>query len=306
MQANMSSELSGLPTPQESETNALALERMGSRERTSFLLLSIPSVAIVFVVLILPLAWLVWLSLFNESGGFTLDNYARMMRPVYLRTFITTFEISGIVTVSCVLLGYPVAYLLSQSPARLTQICMTAVLLPFWTSVLVRTYAWMVLLQREGLINHWLINAGIIDQPMQLVYNFFGTVVGMVHVMLPFFILPLYAAMKGIDPVLLSAASNCGATPTQAFRQVFLPLSLPGVLSGVVLVFVLCLGFYLTPALLGGGKVSMWSMQISDTISMYGNWGAASALGVALLVVAAAILWLLQRVFNVNALERMQ
>ncbi|MGQ3294505.1 MAG: ABC transporter permease, partial [Shinella sp.] len=159
------------------------------------------------------------------------------------------------------------------------------------TSVLVRTYAWLVLLQRKGVINDWLLSIGVIDQPLALVHNLTGTIIGMVHVMLPFLILPLYASMKAIDPVLLRAAANCGASPSQAFRQVFLSLSMPGLASGIALTFVLCLGFYLTPALLGGGRVAMWSTQIADTVAKFSNWGAASALSVALLVVTAVILW---------------
>jgi ABC-type spermidine/putrescine transport system permease subunit I len=166
--------------------------------------------------------------------------------------------------------------------------------------VLVRTYAWLVILQRRGLINEWLQGLGLISEPLPLVHNMLGTVIGMVHVMLPFLILPLYASMKAIDPVLLRAAANCGASPATAFRQVFLPLSLPGLAAGVGLVFVLCLGFFVTPSLLGGGKVAMWAMQIADNISLYANWGAASALGVALLVVTAAILWLLRLAFRTS------
>jgi ABC-type spermidine/putrescine transport system permease subunit I len=129
-----------------------------------------------------------------------------------------------------------------------------------------------------------------------------GTLIGMTHVMLPCLVFPLYAAMKSIDKAYLRAAANCGATPAQAFRQVFFPLTLPGLSAGVVLVFVLCLGYYITPALLGGGKVIMWAMQIDSSISMYSNWGAASALGVALVAVTLAILYLLNRVFRVEAL----
>jgi ABC-type spermidine/putrescine transport system permease subunit I len=143
----------------------------------------------------------------------------------------------------------------------------------------------------------------VISTPLPLVHNMLGTVIGMVHVMLPFLILPLYASMRSIDPVYMRAAANCGATPSQAFRQVFLPMSLPGLAAGVALVFVLCLGFFVTPALLGGGRVAMWAMQIANNISVYGNWGAASALGVVLLVVTAIILYAFKRLFRVDTFE---
>ena len=280
--------------------NATTLRRQGARERRALASLTLPGALLIFVVLILPIGWLFWLSFFGPSGVATLDNYARMLRPDYVRTFISTFQVAGLVTLVCVLLGYPVAYLLSQLPDRVASILMIFVILPFWTSVLVRTYAWLVLLQRTGLINTWLTDAGIIAEPLPLVHNLLGTVIGMVHVMLPFLILPLYASMKAIDPVYMRAAANCGASPAQAFRQVFLPMSLPGLAAGVGLVFVLCLGFFVTPALLGGGRVAMWAMQIANNISVYGNWGAASALGVVLLIVTAIILFAFKRLFKVE------
>jgi ABC-type spermidine/putrescine transport system permease subunit I len=166
----------------------------------------------------------------------------------------------------------------------------------------VRTYSWLVLLQRRGLINSWLVGMGVISEPIPLVNNFFGTVVGMLHVLLPFMILPLYSSMKSIDPTYVKAASSCGASPLRAFWDMFFPLSRPGLFAGTVLVFILCLGFYLTPALLGGGRVSMWSMQIANNVSTYSNWGAASSLGVLLLVVTLVILAVLNRVFRVDKL----
>lgn len=282
--------------------NAASLKRDGQRERAFLWSLTLPGAILIFIVLVLPIAWLFWLSFFGPAGEPTLVNYERMLRPAYTRTFTTTLKVAGLVTVVCTLLGYPVAYLLSQLPQRIANILMIFVILPFWTSVLVRTYAWLVILQRTGLVNTWLVDTGLINEPIPLVHNLFGTVVGMVHVMLPFLILPLYASMRAIDPVLLRAAANCGATPAQAFRQVFLPLSVPGLAAGVGLVFVLCLGFFITPALLGGGRVPMWAMQISENIAVYGNWGAASALGVVLLVVTGLILVALKKIFKVDAL----
>ena len=273
------------------------------RQRLGLGLLSIPALLIVGLVVLAPSGWLAWLSAFDASGAPTTANFARLLRPSYIDSFLTTIQISGIVTIVCVLLGYPVAYLLAQVSARAAQVLLLFVILPFWTSVLVRTYAWLVLLQRQGLINTWLINMGVIQEPIPLVHNTLGTIIGMTHVMLPFLILPLYASMKAIDPSLLRAAANCGASPSQAFRQVFLPLSMPGLAAGFGLTFVLCLGFFLTPALLGGGRVAMWSMQIADNISRYGNWGAASALGVALLIVTGLILWILRAVFKVSKFE---
>jgi ABC-type spermidine/putrescine transport system permease subunit I len=298
----MSTEISMQPATTGLPLNAALMKRAGRHERMELLSLSLPGAVLIFMVLVVPMAWLFFLSIYGEAGELTRANYERMLQPVYVRTFTTTFQIAAIVTIVCMLLGYPVAYLLSQLSERTAGILLVFVILPFWTSVLVRTYAWLVLLQRRGLINSWLINSGLISEPIPLVHNMLGTTIGMVHVMLPFFVLPLYASMRAIDPVLMRAAANCGASPSQAFRQVFLPLSLPGLAAGVGFVFVLCLGFFVTPALLGGGRVSMWSMQIADNLALYGNWGAASALGVVLLVTTAVILLLLRRLFGVGAI----
>lgn len=279
--------------------NASALAAQELAERRRVLLLTAPGLALIGLVLFVPIGWLFYLS-FTGTEGFTLEHYARMTQPGYLKTFTTTFEVAFVVTGVCILLGYPLAYLIAQIGPRARPWLLACVLLPFWTSLLVRTYAWLVLLQRRGVINEWLIDWGLIDAPLRIVHNFTGTVIGMVHIMLPFLVLPLYASMKTINRDLLKAAANCGATPVQAFWQVFLPLSLPGLFAGVVLVFVLCLGFYVTPAVLGGGRVVMWAMQIESNVALYANWGAASALGVTLLVVTLAILWGMTKLFRIN------
>ncbi|MEM5365152.1 ABC transporter permease [Paraburkholderia azotifigens] len=260
----------------------------------------VPALLLVLLVLVAPIAWLGWQSLFDLSGALTFSNYTRLATPVYRSAFISTFELSALVTGCVLLFGYPLAYMLSQLPARVASVCMIFVVLPFWTSTLVRTYAWMVLLQRNGLVNTWLISAGIIDHPLQLVNNFTGTVIGMTHVMLPCLVLPLYSAMKAIDPVYMRAAANCGATPVKAFWQAYFPMTLPGLSAGVVLVFVLCLGFYVTPALLGGGRINMLSMQIQTDVAVSGNPGTASALGIVLVVLTMIVLAALGRLFGLE------
>jgi putative spermidine/putrescine transport system permease protein/spermidine/putrescine transport system permease protein len=219
-------------------------------------------------------------------------HYERLIeQPSYGRIFRITFEISALATAICVVLGYPLAYVLSQLPPRVANLCMIGVLMPFWTSILVRTYAWLVLLQRRGLINTWGMELGLWDEPLPLVHNLNGTLIGMVHIMLPFLILPVYGSMRAIDRDYLKAAANLGASPIRAFWQVFFPLSLPGLLAGALIVFILCLGFYVTPAVLGGGKVIMVANRIANDIEIFFNWGAASALGVVLLVLTMLILW---------------
>jgi ABC-type spermidine/putrescine transport system permease subunit I len=256
---------------------------------------------LIAIVALAPIAWLFWLS-FRDADGLTLAHYERLLHPSYLITLRSTFELSFLVTAICVALGYPLAYVIAQVRARLAAVLLLLVLFPVWTSLLVRCYAWLVLLQRRGLINTWLSDMGLIDSPLRLVHNFTGTTVGMVHIMLPFMVLPLYASMRAINPDYMRAAANLGASPVRAFWQVFVPLALPGLAAGIVIVFVLCLGFYVTPALLGGGRVMMWSMQIERNVSYYGDWGAASALGVVLLVLTLGILWLIGRIIGFNRL----
>ncbi|MEM6933228.1 MAG: ABC transporter permease [Pseudomonadota bacterium] len=270
-------------------------------ERASLIGLCSPAFFLVFLIMILPVAWLFWLSFLDNSGAFTLEHYERMIsRKSYGRIFWATFEVSLLTTGICILIGYPLSYFLSQLPPRALTICMIAVLLPFWTSLLVRTYAWLVLLQRKGLLNEWAIDIGLWDEPIKLVHNLSGTLIGMVHIMLPFLVLPVYGAMKAIDKDYLKAASNLGAGPTKAFWLVFFPLSLPGLFAGALIVFVLCLGFFVTPAVLGGGKVIMVSMKITDTIELFFNWGAASALGVVLLVLTMGTLWVSSKLLRLD------
>lgn len=282
--------------------NADALRADARRESLGLLGLCSPGLALVGIIIVLPIGWLFWLSLFDESGQLSGANYARFVEQAsYIRTFITTFEVAFLVTGLCVLIGYPLAYMLSQLPRRAASICLIFVVLPFWTSVLVRTYAWLVILQRKGLVNTWLIDLGLISQPLPLAHNFAGVIIGMTHIMLPFLVLPLYASMKTIDADYVRAAMNLGAPPTATFWQVFFPLSLPGLAAGVVIVFILCLGFFVTPALMGGGKVIMWAMRMEQTTSLYSNWGAGSALGVVLLAVTLGLLGLFRWLLGARA-----
>jgi putative spermidine/putrescine transport system permease protein/spermidine/putrescine transport system permease protein len=251
--------------------------------------------------MVMPVTWLFYLSFLADDGSFSFEHYARMVESKsYARIFMTTFKVSIYTTAICILIGYPLAYFLSQLPSRMANLCMLAVLLPFWTSLLVRTYAWLVLLQRKGLINSWAIDIGLWDEPLKLVNNLNGTLIGMVHIMVPFLILPVYGSMKAISQDYMKASSNLGATPSQTFWQVFFPLSLPGLFAGTLIVFVLCLGFFVTPAVLGGGKVIMVSMAITTNIELFFNWGAASALGVVLLVITMSILFVSSKLLNLN------
>ncbi len=281
--------------------NALGLRRDAFLERLALFGLCSPALLLVLVIMVIPVGWLFWISFLGEDGNFSLENYSRMLESKsYARTFRTTFEVSLLTTGICILIGYPLAYFLSQLPRRAANLCLITVLLPFWTSLLVRTYAWLVLLQRSGLVNTWAIDLGLWDEPVKLVHNLTGTLIGMVHIMLPFLVLPVYGSMRAIDGDYVKAAANLGAGPMDAFWRVFFPLSLPGLFAGALIVFVLCLGFFVTPAVLGGGRVIMVSMRITTNIELFFNWGAASALGVVLLALTLIILFAASRLLRLD------
>ena len=208
---------------------------------------------------------------------------------IYVDVLIRTFRISLTVTILALVLGFPVAYLLATQPPKIANMLMILVLLPFWTSLLVRTAAWVVLLQNEGIVNNLLIWLGIIDKPLRLIYNAIGVHVAMTHVLLPFMILPLYSTMKAIKPHYMRAASSLGAPPTVAFIRVYLPQCLPGIAAGCLLVFILSIGYYITPALVGGAADQMLSYFIAFFVTDSVNWGMASALGAVLLGTTLAL-----------------
>ena len=283
--------------------NSKELAKARRKEGRLFFNLSLPSLITILIVVFIPVFWLSSLSFFDRAGDFSWENYERIFQSqLYIKTFIVTLKISFITLFFCILLGYPLCYWLSQLPNRLASILMIFVLLPFWTSILVRTYAWLVILQRNGIINDTLLSIGWIDDPLQLAHNLTGSIIGMVHILLPFFILPLFASMRSIDNNFIRAAISLGSTPRGAFWRVFFKMSLPGFFAGTVLVFVLALGTYVTPALLGGGKIQMLAQRIDSTIMLYSNWGAASALGVVLLILAFAIIWIFNRAFGIDKL----
>jgi len=259
------------------------------RERLLPLLLLAPALLVVTALLLMPLLWLAWQSVWEH--GFTLENYRRLfVEPLYRRTFLLTFRLSLEVSVATLLLGYPVAYAAVRLPRRWSLVVLGLVVVPFWTSILVRSYAWLVLLQRTGVINKLLQALGLTRAPLMLVNNEIGTTIAMIHILLPFMVLPLYAAMQKIPPDLMRAGANLGGSPFYSFQRIFLPLSMPGATAGAVLVFVLSLGFYVTPELLGGGRTLLVSMLISRNIQLYDHWGAASSISIVLLACVLAIL----------------
>ncbi len=208
---------------------------------------------------------------------------------VYVDVLLRTFWMSLIVTACCLLLGFPVAYLMATLSTRHSNMLMIFVLLPFWTSVLVRVAAWIVLLQNEGLVNSALMGLGLTDSPVQLLFNRVGVYVAMVHILLPFMVLPLYSVMKGISPVYMRAALSLGCPPFKSFWKIYFPQTLPGIGAGGLLVFIMCMGYYITPALLGGPQEQMLSYFIAFYTNQTINWGMAAALSAVLLAATLAL-----------------
>ncbi|MFQ5984524.1 MAG: ABC transporter permease [Alphaproteobacteria bacterium] len=210
-------------------------------------------------------------------------------KRVYMYVLGNTFWISFWVTVFTLVLGYPVAYLLANMTEKHANMAMILVLFPFWTSLLVRTYAWIMILQTEGPVNDALTGLGLVPEPVKLVHNRIGVYFAMTHILLPFMLLPIYSVMKGIPPTYMKAAANLGADPIRAFLRVYLPQTLPGVGAGSLLVFILSLGYYITPALVGGTQDTMISMMIATNVNWVLNWGMAAALGTILLAATLVV-----------------
>nr|WP_246522519.1 ABC transporter permease [Neoroseomonas terrae] len=248
---------------------------------------------------IAPIVQVLAISVTDPEPG--LGNYERIFTSgAVQRVILTTLRICAITTVLALLLGYAIAYAITLASPRARGWWVLAVLVPLWISVLVRAFAWVTLLRRQGLVNNTLMNAGMISEPLPLVWNEFGIIVGMVHYMVPFAVLPMLASMREIDPRLLAAARGLGATRFEVFRRVFLPLSMPGIIAAGVLVFIFSLGFYITPAILGGGKTLMvaeWiSLQILDLI----RWGLGTMMATMLVVAILVTLAVFSRVVDLR------
>lgn len=278
---------------------------MDARTRFIYLALLLAPLLVLAVVYLYPLASVLWLSVTVPTPG--LGNYERLLTSSAIQRVIwTTVRICVLTTVLALLIGYVIAYAAAHLRGWHGDLLLFFVLLSFWLSVLIRAFAWLTLLQSRGLINTWLMDFGLIDAPLPLIRNEFGVVLGMVHYMIPYAALPLYANMRGIDPRLVPAARGLGAGPVQAFLRVYLPMTLPGLISAGILTFIFSLGFYVTPALLGGGRTIMISeyiaVQINDTL----NWGLGSMLATTLLLSIFALLAIfsifvdLRKVFGVK------
>ncbi|MBO1076792.1 ABC transporter permease [Roseomonas marmotae] len=264
-------------------------------------MLVLPALLMLLGFYLLPLVRVLLISVTEPQPG--LGNYALLFTSASIhRVLLTTLRICLLTTAITLLLGYVVAYVMAQASPRAQRWMMLGILLPLWISVLVRAFAWVTLLRRQGLINNGLTELGLIAEPLPLIWNEFGITLGMVHYMLPFAVLPLLTGMRGIDRRCLAAAQGLGASRMQSFLRVFLPLSMPGVVGASILVFIFSLGFLVTPAILGGGRTLMIAEYISVQILDVVQWGIGTMLATTLIVFIFALLALLARVVNMRRL----
>lgn len=239
---------------------------------------------------------------YNEEGDVVLQDENRR---IYTDLFIRTFGMSLSITLITLILGFPISFLMASLPMRHANLLMIFVLLPFWTSLLVRTTSWIVLLQQQGVINELLIAVGLIgdDGRLGMIYNMTGTIIAMTHILLPFMVLPLYSVMKTIPPSYVRAAKSLGATPWTAFWRIYVPQTLPGIGAGAVLVFIISIGYYITPALVGGQSGQMISNLIAHHMQTSLNWGLAAALGSVLLISVLILYWVYNRLVGADSLK---
>mgnify|MGYP001587920247 CR=1 FL=1 len=269
----------------------------GQLSRPVSLTLALPLILLLGLAFLLPVVKLLIGSAFTPAP--TAEHYLRIAQePLFLRILLRTVQTAAIVTILAIVLGYPVALVMSRLDGRAAMLVAACVLIPLWTSVLVRSYAWIVLLQRTGVVNNALMSWGLIDQPLRLIYTDGAVIIAMTHVLMPYMILPIFAALRSIPPELDRAARNLGAGPWRSFVAVTLPLSLPGIYAGCIMVFILSLGFYVTPALVGGPQNLTIATLIGQQVTELLNWPFAGALAGVLLAVTLGIVGLFRRFLN--------
>jgi putative spermidine/putrescine transport system permease protein len=287
----------GAPAPSDASLRRAAKPR--AQTTRLYWLTILPAATMLLVLYVAPLARVLWISVTEPAAG--LDNYALLFSSASVqRTLLTTVRIAAEVTVSSVILGYLAAYCMQGARTRMQRWMLFCVLFPFWISVLIRAFAWVTLLRSNGVLNTVLLRTGMITAPLPLVRNETGVVIGMVHYMLPYSALILYAAMLGVDRRLVSVARGLGATRWQAFRRVMLPLTAPGILAAAAFVFIFSVGFYVTPAILGGGKVLMVAEYIALQINETLRWGLGAMLATTLVVCILGTMALVSRLVDLR------
>ncbi len=283
--------------------SAVADTRAAPRDLT--LLLMLPAVAMLVLLFLVPLV-LFFIRTFTEfdgtTAGFVDQAKDLLLSQAYLTALGTTNWIALVVTVTVLLIGYPIAYYLTTANGVGVSLVVLSIVLPYFTSIIVRTFSWMILLGEHGLVNEVLLATGLISQPLSLIYNRLGVLIGMSYVLLPYMVLTLYAAMRSIDASLLRAAEGLGASGFYTFRRVYFPLSLHGVLSGALIVYILSIGFFITPALMGGQHDIMVAMLIDRALEVAVDWPSAALMSLTLLVVTLVLYAVYYRVTDIRRL----
>jgi len=276
------------------------LAKLERREKLIYFAFVVPLLVYLAFFFIYPLISFLPTSFYYENA-FSFDKYLRAFtKPVYLRILRNSFMIAGSTTLITLLLAYPVAYLFTNSTGKIKGLVTAFIILPFWTSIIVRMYAWMSLLGHNGIFNRLLIEGGLITEPIPMMFNRFGVLVGMVHFMLPYMVLSIYAVMSGIPPDYMRAGANLGAAPLKRFVKIYLPLSMPGIGAGCLLVFILALAFYITPALLGGLKDTMIAQIIEQEMKETFDWPFAAALSTILIFVTTTLYIIYSKMMSVE------
>lgn len=272
-------------------------------------LLLIPVGLWLFLFSVLPLGFLIVMSLwksdiFGITPEWNIDNYKRFFEePVYIRVFVSTIRISLITAIASIIIGYPIAWMISRLEGRRKGIALLLLFLPFWTSFLIRTFAWIPILGRQGAINSLLLSLGLIDKPIDALLFNEGTIyLGLLYIYILYMVLPIYLSLEKMDPALIEAAQDLGATPLQVFLKVTLPLSLPGVISGTIMVFLLCCGAFVTPQLLGGPSAIMFGNLVAGQFIGDNNWAFGSALAVVMMAIVIGLMLAVARFFGFTRL----
>ncbi|MDO5337675.1 MAG: ABC transporter permease [Eubacteriales bacterium] len=280
---------------------------MKNNRRNVWMILPIYIFTIVFVAG--PLFYMLALSFAGQKEGygvswsFTLENYAKILDPVYLDTFVQSLKLAFVSTLCIMLVGYPFGYFMARLSEKWKKRAMLFLMLPFWLNSLIRLYGWVIFFQKKGILNTILIKLGIIEKPLSILYSYPAIVVGMIYVLLPFMVLSVYSSAEKLDWSLMEAARDLGASSVCAFVQIAFPLTLPGLLSGVILTFIPSMGLFFIADILGGNKIVLVGSLIEEQMTRAGNWPFAAALAVVLLVLTSVMILLYRRIFHVETLE---
>lgn len=278
-------------------------------KKNNWYLCLIPLYLFTLLFILGPLVYMVVLSFatrnrdFGIVWGFSLENFIKMFDPIYVNSYIQSFKVAFSTTILVALIGYPFGYIMAKMSKRGQRILMLLIMIPFWTSSLIRIYGWIIILQVKGIVNTILLGLGIISEPLKILYSYPAVLIGMVYALLPFMILSVYSSVEKMDWSLVEAAKDLGASPFHAFMTITLKLTLPGLLSGVILTFIPSMGLFFISDILGGNKIVLVGSLIQDQLTRSGNWPFAAALSLVLMIFTSLMIYIYRSVTHVKDLE---